>query len=347
MKDNANPTVYQVPKRDQPQLDYIYSDVFPRYSVVDDDNENDGNDGDGDGDGDVCPYPECGVLHNVKLEPVEDIIGINTDHSHHHIPIHVKGMEHNHGIDDDELIQSRNDSKDAHSQHGVPCTLCNRPNRSCIIPPTIAPANLVGCMLGRACMERPCLFWDVDRYFYGEASNPCRDRRQLLEEYCEYIERTYPRRCCDDDVRVTRRMPAPKIDIGQDQGGCDICQDVYGPRHRQESQSDDNKVEVEGAAQPASTSTSTSTSTTKKKMKISSNVIKRSIRPITGVFYKVYGQKQFRQACDRYSRDDNMRNCGPGYIIRKAMKVMSDEALDLPFLKTEDPHLNVNEWLIG
>lgn len=191
-------------------------------------------------------------------------------------------------------------------------------------------------------MERPCLFWDVDRYFYGEASNPCRDRRQLLEEYCECIERTYPRRCCDDDIRVTRRMPAPKIDIGQ--GGCEICQDVYGPRRRRESE--ENNTVMKAAAQQ-STSTSKSSSITKKNMKISSNVIKRSIRPIPGVFYKVHGQRQFRQACDRYSRDDSMRNCGPGYIIRKAMRVMSDEALDLPFVKTEDPHLNQNEWLIS
>ena len=44
--------------------------------------------------------------------------------------------------------------------HNVPCDLCNIPNGSCIEPPTIAPNNLRGCMMGRAAIENPCLFHD-------------------------------------------------------------------------------------------------------------------------------------------------------------------------------------------
>ena len=62
-------------------------------------------------------------------------------------------------------IDDYNNSNNEHQQynqtcHNVPCDLCNIPNGSCIEPPTIAPNNLRGCMMGRAAIENPCLFHD-------------------------------------------------------------------------------------------------------------------------------------------------------------------------------------------
>ncbi len=215
--------------------------------------------------------------------------------------------------------------------HGVPCAICNIPNGSCIAPPIQSeiPHNLVGCMLGRACMERPCSFWDTDRYFYGEASNPCRNRREVLEKYCQYLERTYPRRCCDLDERLTRRMPAPKVSRVTE-GGCAVCSDVYGPMKIRMDHSDADTDKVGNIINQLEEEW--------KKVKISNTVIQRSLKPVNGVFYKMPRCKHFRQTIEKYSRDKKIRNCGPGYIIRKAMLVVSNETLDEDFVNTEDLH---------
>ncbi|KAL3911279.1 MAG: hypothetical protein SGILL_007343, partial [Bacillariaceae sp.] len=74
--------------------------------------------------------------------------------------------------------------------HNVPCEACNFPNGSCVAPPApVARPNLRGCLMGRAAADNPCIFWDADRYFYGEATNPCQTRREILEKYCAYLER--------------------------------------------------------------------------------------------------------------------------------------------------------------
>jgi hypothetical protein len=50
-------------------------------------------------------------------------------------------------------------------------------------------------MARSSAIDNPALFADVDRYFYGLPSNPCRNRRQVLEAYCQYLmEQLYPRR---------------------------------------------------------------------------------------------------------------------------------------------------------
>ena len=45
--------------------------------------------------------------------------------------------------------------------------------------------------MGRATTNNPCILWDVDRYVYGEASNPLTSpsRRTIVEEYCKYLEK--------------------------------------------------------------------------------------------------------------------------------------------------------------
>ncbi|MGB1793579.1 MAG: hypothetical protein ACPHMS_06880, partial [Candidatus Poseidoniaceae archaeon] len=117
--------------------------------------------------------------------------------------------------------------KEEQNCHQVPCATCNLPYGSCTQPPVIAPINLKGCMMGRAAMDDPCLFHNADKYFFDEANNPCTTRREVLDKYCLWLERTYPRRCCDSDERITFEYPAPKVTHEQDY--CMICSEIYGP----------------------------------------------------------------------------------------------------------------------
>lgn len=112
-------------------------------------------------------------------------------------------------------------------------------------------------------------------------------------------------------------MPAPQVTIVK--GTCKICQHIYG------TSSDGDKIQN-------ATTTATNAGLTKT-IKISSTVINRSLRPINGIFFGIPYGEYFRRECDTLSRDTTIRNCGPGYIIRKAMGTMKDEFLDQPFLK--------------
>jgi tRNA-dihydrouridine synthase A len=194
--------------------------------------------------------------------------------------------------------------------HAVPCDLCNLPYGSCCEPPARAPSNLRGCMMGRAAFDHPCLFWDVDRSFYGEPTNPCWNRRQVLEKYCQFLEKTYPRRCCDADDRVTFQYPAPEAAVEKE--FCTVCQDIYGPN------------------QPSGTST-VPPQCNNYKAKIASRIIGRSLKPIQGIFHGVPKSRAFKRACDDLGQDPTVRNCGPGYILRKAMRTIPDHILDRPF----------------
>jgi tRNA-dihydrouridine synthase A len=207
----------------------------------------------------------------------------------------------------------------SHNEHVVPCRLCGFSNGSCIAPPAISPSNLRGCMLGRAAMDNPSMFWDVDRYFYGLASNPCRNRREVLGKYCQYLETIYPRRCCDRDSRVTVNIPAPGVIV--EAPFCPMCRDMYCA-----PDSDEIKPCIEIAAKPAD----------KSEVKISSRVIDRSLKPVLGMFFGLPKSKTFRRTCDKLSRDLVVRNCGPAFILREAMKSVPVEILDQDLVKTED-----------
>lgn len=202
---------------------------------------------------------------------------------------------------------------DSVSEHVVPCSLCQASNGSCTAPPMVAPPNLRGCMLGRAAMDNPSMFWDVDRYYYGAVSNPCQNRREVLVQYCEYLERIYPRRCCDDDERCTTRIPVP--DVVNERQYCDICREMYGGRENE---------------------TTSSVVVKTHKTKISSRIVDRALKPIHGIFYGLRKNRAFRRACDELSRDTSIRNCGPGFILRKAMETMPAMILDQDFVKTEN-----------
>lgn len=209
-------------------------------------------------------------------------------------------------------------------KHGVPCKVCNVSNGSCIEPPLKAPSNLTGVMVGRACMENPAMFWDIDRYFYGEPSNPCQTRREALDRYCMYLEETYPRRCCDDDDRVTSRIPSPRVKMFVSRGGCDICKCVYG-----------DGIPLQQEGELVEKVKKKLSSKQNNQVKITSRVIDRSLRPILGIFFGLRHSKVFKRECDKLSRDKVVRNCGPAFILRKALSVMPSELLDQPFTKTE------------
>jgi len=207
---------------------------------------------------------------------------------------------------------------DTHRHHTVPCALCKASNGSCTAPRTIAPPNLRGCMLGRAAIDNPSMFWDVDRYFYDQPCNPCKNRRQALEQYCLYLERIYPRRCCDVDDGITLKIEAAQV--VHDEAFCDECREMYGgedvTRDAPEAVGECRKVE-------------------RNKTKISSRVIDRSLKPVLGIFFGLPKSKLFRRVCDELGRDLRIRNCGPGFILRMALEAMPAEILDQDFVMTE------------
>mmetsp|Transcript_37423 Transcript_37423/g.40594 ORF Transcript_37423/g.40594 Transcript_37423/m.40594 type:complete len:427 (+) Transcript_37423:500-1780(+) len=238
--------------------------------------------------------------------------------------------------------------------HSVPCTVCNYPNGSCIAPPSksTVPPNLSGCMLGRAAMDNPSLFWDCDRYFYGEDDNPCQTRREVLIEYINYLERNYPRRCCDDlDHVQTNRLPAPSVIHKKDY--CDVCSKWRQNNNRENIL---QKKKSHPAHKPAnnsnifedrhcpSSNNNSKNKSGKVKIKITSHVIARSLRPILGLFFGLSTSKAFRRKCDELVWDLTIRNCGPAFVLVSVLQIVPDDVLDREFIRTEDlPSSNVVE----
>jgi len=232
--------------------------------------------------------------------------------------------------------------------HCVPCMICQASNGSCTAPPENPPPNLVGCMLGRAAMDNPSMFWDVDRYFYGEKSNPCKNRREVLIKYCEYLERRFPRRCCDDDERITWGLPLP--DVARTRDYCDKCRYMYVRGGIQDSKSyhqeyssfisnscGKNEDEKNDKQERINNSDRKLARFQKKNpnAKISSYIVDHAFKPILGIFFGMRYSKCFKRECDKICRNVFIRNCGPGFMIRKALECMPDEILDQDFTKTE------------
>lgn len=194
-------------------------------------------------------------------------------------------------------------------QHMVPCQLCELPNGSCIEPPIISPDNLRGCMMGRAAMDNPCLFHDVDRYFYGEKSNPCRNRGEVLNKYCQYLEQRYPRLCCVGD--------------GDGDRYCTICAGVYGPSECSDSDTETLIFDP--------TTTMENNRDESKKPKYTGPTMARCLKPVQGIFSGIPDTRVWRRVCDKLGQDSRVRNCGPAYIIRRAMQSVPKEILDQDF----------------
>jgi tRNA-dihydrouridine synthase A len=281
-------------------------------------------------------------------------------------------------------------------------------------PRRIPPPNLRGVMMGRAARDDPIQFWDADRYLFGDwdgagtahavAPSPAaivRNRRELLEAYCAYLERLYPRRCCDDDHdRITSHFPAPRV--VHTSLHCLLCRPearLGGGDADDDATSGDTGNNAATAAAPADTKSTTTAvpdpalnkdgdsrpeeaaaippSTTQgrrwrklqkraqqqqeeehqrrepphpyrvrrsdpplcraaaRPVKVSSNVIDRSFRPVWGIARGEKGCKKFRQALFDAGRDLSVRNCGPAHILRTAASAaLPAELLDRPFEPT-------------
>ena len=250
---------------------------------------------------DLCRmFPECDFYINGGIHTLEEA---------RHI---AYGMN---AENDAEIICSSN------GLHQVPCQLCGISNGSCIAPPTLAPPNLRGVMMGRAAIIDPCLFYNVDGYFHDEA-NPCKNRREVLERYCEYLERTYTRRCCDNDERMSWEHPMPIVAFDHDY--CEQCADVYG------TVQDENSKTTSEWSDPLRIN-HTAKSDKNRKPRMASKIIARSLKPVQGIFNGVPNSRAFRRCCDELGQNAAVRNCGPGYILRKAMQSVPSEVLDREF----------------
>ena len=226
------------------------------------------------------------------------------------------------------------EEEEEHPCHQVPCALCNLPFGSCTQPPVIAPFNLKGCMMGRAAMDDPCLFYNADRYYFGETSNPCTTRREVLEKYCIYLEQTYPRRCCDSDERITFEYPAPNVTHERDY--CKICSEIYGaqqpilPNPYPGGVDENDAVNCESKEKKDEKVAENHQKKKKTRPKMSSRIIARSLKPVQGIFAGIPDTREFRRRCDSLGQNDAMRNCGPGFLLRMAMRSVKDDILDRP-----------------
>mmetsp|Transcript_22759 Transcript_22759/g.67280 ORF Transcript_22759/g.67280 Transcript_22759/m.67280 type:complete len:690 (-) Transcript_22759:1700-3769(-) len=239
-------------------------------------------------------------------------------------------------------------SMDDAPNHHVPCRLCSLPNGSCIAPPnspSAVPPNLMGVMLGRAALDNPSLFWDVDRYFYGAESNPCRSRREVLEKYAVYLEGLYPRRCCDDCDEMTWKIPAPEV--MRIRKWCVVCREIYGSGDSGSGDgngvgdSNDEKgptavVTTDSTAGDTPPLAKAQTEETTRKIKIAPRIVGRSLKPVRGIFFGLPGAKAFVRELDRLGMDKSVRNCGPGYILRRATRAVPVDVLERDFVRTED-----------
>lgn len=199
----------------------------------------------------------------------------------------------------------------------VPCTTCGFPNGSCVAPPPIAPRNLRGCLIGRLAMENPVAFWDVDRYFYGESKNPCQTRGEILTKYCKYLEKIYPRRCCDKDPAKTTKITDPKS-FPFEYDYCSKCAPLFIGNHE-----DCSSVAPPDFGDDHG-------------MKITSHILNRSVKPINKIFFGLPGSSGFRRSLHQLVRSDSeFRNCGPCALILRALLVVPDEFLNAVLVPTE------------
>ena len=209
------------------------------------------------------------------------------------------------------------------------------PPGSHLEPETLSPANLKGVMVGRLARDRPSVLWDVDRYFYGEKKNPCSNRREVMEKYMQFIDRVYPRRCCDNDENLS-------LGIGRDKpvkhvrDSCDLCSDFR--RCAFISDCKPSLVEDNDKAGPAETLGSRRAKRHKNHAngtKVVSRIIDKTLQPVHGILYGKRGNKPFLRESSRLSRDLKVRNCGAAFILWSAMKKAPSEVWDEPFEYSE------------
>ena len=280
-------------------------------------------------------FPPCSFIHNGGIRGLEHARKIAFGSS-------VTFDEDGNGRIDES---STTNDESASAEHDmVPCRRCNLPNGSCCAPALIAPKNLRGVMVGRLARDRPADLADVDRYFYGEPSNPCQNRRELMDKYIAFLDRVYPRRCCDDEDTVTLCMIQQKTFIPKELY-CSICQE-FRCRNGEGDTFDDVKHADVPPDKQSSVSSSTSSNMhqplkqSNRRLKrhakydgakIASRIIDRALQPTHSILAGEKGKKSFLYACHTLSRDKIVRNCGPAYILWKAMQTSPDKVWDAPF----------------
>mmetsp|Transcript_31331 Transcript_31331/g.62102 ORF Transcript_31331/g.62102 Transcript_31331/m.62102 type:complete len:153 (-) Transcript_31331:35-493(-) len=127
---------------------------------------------------------------------------------------------------------------------------------------------------------------------------------------------------------MTYRFPAPEV--VRTRHCCDVCRTEYGGDGADGGggNSDDN-----GCATPAPPKRS---KTPPPKVKVSSKIVGRSLKPVATMLHGMPNQKAFKKALDRLGQDKKIRNCGPGFILRKAMETVQPGLLEKDFVRTED-----------
>eukprot|EP00804_Cyclotella_cryptica_P007922 CCRYP_019656-RA/>CCRYP_019656-RA protein AED:0.12 eAED:0.12 QI:495/1/1/1/1/1/2/2046/525 len=258
----------------------------------------------------------------------------------------IMNLEHARKIAFGQAVECCGDEDHAtsfHDKHFVPCENCSMPHGSCIAPPPKNLPNLRGVMVGRLARDNPSALADVDRYFYGESSNPCNNRRELLEKYIQFIEKVYPRRCCDDNDEIisSRMVMDVEQKINHYRPYCDVCREF--------------SLEVEAIIDEEPTIEQTPSEVTINNVKYSrdahqkhgkrrkrhflknegakivSGIIDSAIQPTLGILFGQRGNSQFRRELHRLSRDMTVRNCGAGYMLKRAMACIPPEVWDRPF----------------
>jgi tRNA-dihydrouridine synthase A len=195
---------------------------------------------------------------------------------------------------------------DGKHHQSIPCDVCQAPFGSCIAAPLRTPPNLRGCMMGRAAMDEPALFGNADVSFFNESQNPSKSRREVIEKYSSYLEKRFPRRCCDSDDRVTNYgQPIPEVVF--ESAICDIC-----------SLSDDDFWRYVANSHCGD-------------LKITSRLIDRCLKPTLGLFSGLPGARQWRRDLTVLSRHAGVRNCGPSHMLKRCMARADPLHLDLEF----------------
>ena len=157
-------------------------------------------------------------------------------------------------------------------------------------------------------MEQPAVLARVDTDFYGLASNPCQNRRQVLEQYSDYLEQRYPPTC--DAVRCVTGT-VPNKDATQRVVCCPNC--GYN-------------------ATPLSTNRSNQSPQCATNAKLSAKTLGRMLKPTMGLFHGVKkGGRSWTRHLQALGKDAQFIHCGPALVLRLAMARMSDELLDLKF----------------
>ena len=153
----------------------------------------------------------------------------------------------------------------------------------------------------------------LDTDFYGDATNPSRNRRQVLQGYAEYLEELYPRRCGDcfetNHTRVTTRDPGikPIKDYY-----CGYCQ--KGTEERPPSEKPPPQL-------------------------VHRHIIGRTMKPVQGVLCGIAGaSKPWRRLLQQAMNDNVHMNCGPAFLLRRVVEKLEEghfesinAILDRPF----------------